>query len=94
MDILVAIVAFSTVIWYIVDRAKDSFWSGRTYSKWLTLGVALLLSIGCVLCFNLDLIFALGVYNSITIMGKILTILILASGSSGISEIIQRIRGK
>lgn len=86
------ITAFSGIIWFIVDRLKDTFWKNLSYSKWLTLAAAVILSIANVFCFKLDLLFGLNLSDSITYMGQIMTIFVLMSGSSGVSEIVDKIR--
>lgn len=93
MNLLSIIIIFSTIIWFLVDRCKDSFWGKYSWGKWCTLAASGLLSIACTFCFSLDIVYALEIVNNSSIMGKILTVLILMSGSSGVSEIIQRIRG-
>lgn len=96
MQPIATILIFSTVIWYIVDRIKKSFDEAQkvNWSKWATIISAAALSTACVLCFNLDLISALSIVQETSLMGQILTILILMSGSSGVSEIISAIKVK
>ena len=96
MQPVVTILIFSTVIWYIVDRVKKAEDSSpkANWSKWATILCACILSTACVLCFNLDLISALNIVKENSLMGQILTILILMSGSSGVSEIISAIKVK
>lgn len=93
MESLAIIIAFSTIIWYLIDRAK-TLWNKYDWGKWVTLGIALMLSVVCTFCFGLDLVMALGISGTVTVAGQIITVLILMSGSSGVSEIIQRIRGE
>mgnify|MGYP006979127016 CR=1 FL=1 len=93
MDILATIVAVSSVIWYVVDRIKQSY-EGLSWGRWLTLGISAILSIASVFCFNLDVMAGLQITEANSIMGQILTVLVLMSGSSGVSEIIQRVRGE
>ena len=93
MDSLMIIVALSAVIWYVVDRIKE-VWTSLSWGKWLTVALSAILSAACVFCFNMDLITALGLTEASSIMGQILTVLVLMSGSSGVSEVIQRVRGE
>ena len=84
MESLAIIIAFSTIIWYLVDRAKI-LWNKYDWGKWATLGAALTLSVVCTFCFGLDLVMALGISETVTVAGQIITVLILMSGSSGLS---------
>lgn len=89
MNSLSLILVLSTVMWYIIERAKQEIWANLSFGRWLTIGSALILGFGLTFAFNLDLIYALGFVNDITLAGKILTSLILMSGSSAVSEIIE-----
>ena len=40
MDTLVLIVALSTIIWYLINRAKEELWSNLSFGKWITIAVA------------------------------------------------------
>ena len=94
MENLSIVAIFSTIIWYLIDRGKDAFWGKYSWGKWVTIGLSAILSAACVFCFNMDLIMALGLTETSSVMGQILTVLILMSGSSGVSEVIQRVRGE
>ena len=91
MDALTLIVALSAVLWYCVDRFKP-VWENVSWGKYITMLVAAVGSFGLVFSFNLDLVAALELVADITIAGKILTGLVLMSGSSAISEVISRIK--
>ena len=91
MDTLVLIVALSTIIWYLINRAKEELWCNLSFGKWITIAVAAILSFAVVFAFNLDLIFALNLTPEISLVGKILTGLVLMSGSSAISEIMEAV---
>ena len=91
MELLVTIVAISTIIWYLVDKAK-LLWADLSWGKWLTIATAGILSFVCVFAFNVDLLAALGLVESNTV-SMILTALIFMSGSSAVSEIIERVKG-
>lgn len=89
MDNLSLILVLSTVMWYVIDRAKKEFWEELSFGRWLTVGCAAVLGFCLTFSFNLDLVYALGFVDSATIAGKLLTGLILMSGSSAVSEIIE-----
>ena len=93
MEMLTLIVALSAVLWYVVDRFKTG-WDALPYGKWITVIVAGIGSFGLVFSFGLDLIFACGLVDSVTMAGQILTGFVLMSGSSAISEVIARIKGE
>lgn len=91
MDALTLIVALSAVLWYCVDRFKP-LWENLSWSKYLTMLVAAVGAFGLVFSFNLDLVAAIGLVAEVSIAGKILTGLVLMSGSSAISEIIAKVK--
>ena len=93
MDALALIVALSAVLWYCVDRFKP-MWENVSWGKYITMLVAGVGSFSLVFSFNLDLVAALELVTEITIAGKILTGLVLMSGSSAISEIITKIKNR
>lgn len=93
MDALTLIIALSAVLWYCVDRFKP-MWENVSWGKYITMLIAAVGSFSLVFSFNLDLVAALELVSEITIAGKILTGLVLMSGSSAISEIIAKIKNK
>ena len=93
MEMLTLIIALSAVLWYVVDRFKTG-WDTLPYGKWITVIVAGVGSFGLVFSFGLDLIFACGLVDSVSMAGQILTGFVLMSGSSAISEVITRIKGE
>ena len=93
MEMLSLILALSAVLWFLVDRFKP-LWEGLSFGKYITLLVAGIGAFALVFSFNLDLIFACGLVEATTIAGKIMTGLVLMSGSSAVAEIIERVKGK
>lgn len=93
MEMLTLIIALSAVLWYVVDRFKTG-WDALPYGKWITVVVAGIGSFCLVFSFGLDLIFACGLVDSVSMAGQILTGFVLMSGSSAISEVIARIKGE
>lgn len=91
MPNLTIIVLLSAIIWYCVDRFKP-IWTNKSWGKYITTAVAGVLGAAVVFGYNLDLIYAMGIVNEITIIGKLITILAFMCGSSAISEIIARIK--
>ena len=93
MEMLSLILALSAVLWFLVDRFKP-LWGGLSFGKYITLLVAGIGAFALVFSFNLDLILACGLVEATTIAGKIMTGLVLMSGSSAVAEIIERVKGK
>lgn len=93
MEMLTLILALSAVLWFLVDRFKP-LWEGLSFGKYITLLVAGIGAFALVFSFNLDLILACGLVKATTIAGKIMTGLVLMSGSSAVAEIIERVKGK
>ena len=93
MEMLSLILALSAVLWFLVDRFKP-LWEGLSFGKYITLLVAGIGAFALVFSFNLDLILACGLVEATTIAGKIMTGLVLMSGSSAVAEIIERLKRK
>lgn len=93
MEMLSLILALSAVLWFLVDRFKP-LWEGLSFGKYITLLVAGIGAFALVFSFNLDLILACGLVEATTIAGKIMTGLVLMSGSSAVAEIIERVKGR
>lgn len=92
MELLATITALSVIMWYLIDRFKP-LWESITYSKYITIAAAGALACSLVFGFSLDLVFALQLHSGVTLVGQVLTALVLMSGSSAVSEIISRIKG-
>ena len=76
---LTTIIAFSTIMWYLVDRAKLT-WENWKYGYVLTMLLAGALGFGLTFAFNLDLIFGLTLSEAISIPGQVLTGFSLMAG--------------
>ena len=91
MSSIALILALSAIIWYVVDRFKP-IWIDKPFGKYITTAMAGVLGAAMVFGYNLDLIYAMGIVNNISIVGKLVTVLAFMCGSSAISEIIARIK--
>lgn len=91
MDMLFLVGALSIIIWYIIDRFKE-LWTDLPYGKYITIGVAAVLSFLVVFCFGIDILVAFGLFAEVSIMGEILTALIFMSGSSAVAELVRLIK--
>lgn len=92
MDALTLIIALSTVLWYCIDRFKP-LWESLSWGKYITMLISAAGSFALVFSFNLDLVAAIELVAEISLAGKIVTGLVLMSGSSAINEIISKIKG-
>lgn len=92
MDMLTLIIALSAVMWYVIDRFKG-LWAEKTYGKYITMLLAAIFAFGIVFSFELDFIYAIGLVEAVSVAGKIITSLVLMSGSSAIAEIISKVKG-
>ena len=92
MDILTLIIALSSIMWFLIDRFKP-IWSNLSFGKWITIAVSAVAGFGLTFAFNLDVIYACGLVEEISLAGEIITGFVLMSGSSAVAEIIERIKG-
>ena len=91
MSSIALILALSAIIWYVIDRVKVA-WADVPYGKYITTAMAGVLGAAVVFGYNLDLIYAMGIVDNFSIVGKIITVFAFMCGSSAISEIIARIK--
>lgn len=92
MENLTLIMALSAVLWFIVDKFKP-LWAEKSWGKYITMAVAAIGGFGLTFAFGLDLIYACGLMENLTLAGQILTGLVLMSGSSAVAEVIERVKG-
>jgi len=87
------ILAVSTVIWFVVDRFKQIFpWQDLSYGNWITTGIVAILATIAVCTFQLDIFVSCEIVDTCTVFGMIMTVLLIAGGSSCIAEIIKKIK--
>lgn len=82
------ILSISLIIWILIDRFK-SLWTNTKYGSYITTAVALVLGLLCAFTYQLDIIFELGLNDTVSLLGEILTAVALTGGSSCIAEIIE-----
>lgn len=92
MDSLTLILAMSTIMWYLIDNLKENIWGNFEYSNYVTIAVSAVGSF--VLCFSyhLDLIYALGLVAELSVLGQVITALVMMGGSALVSEIVEMFR--
>lgn len=94
MDSLTLIMAMCTVMWYVIDNLKENIWGGNTYSHYITIGVSAICSFVLAFGYKLDLINALNIFPTISVLGQSVTALAMMGGSALVSEIIEMFRKK
>ena len=92
-EMLTLLFVLSTIIWFVIDRVKP-FWSGLSWGKYVTIVVAAVLGAVVVFTYGIDILVALAVTNQVTIVGEILSTLVIMSGSSALSELLKLIKTK
>lgn len=92
MEMLTLIISLSIIMWYIIDRFKE-MWEGTKYGKYITMFVAAVFAFAIAFGFGVDIILALGLVQEGSTIGTVITALALMSGSSAVSEIIERVKG-
>lgn len=92
-EMLALLFVLSTIIWFVIDRVKP-FWSGLSWGKYVTIVVAAVLGAVVVFTYGIDILVALAVTNQVTIVGEILSTLVIMSSSSALSELLALIKAK
>lgn len=92
MNMIYLTLAFSAVLWFLIDRFKP-LWAPYSFGKWITLAASAVGAFGLAFGFKLDLIQGFALSEAITPIGIVLTALIIMSGSSATAEIIEKIKG-
>lgn len=92
MEMLTLIISLSIIMWYIIDRFKE-MWEGTKYGKYITMAVSAVFAFAIAFSFGVDIILALGLVQESSTIGTVITALALMSGSSAVSEIIERVKG-
>lgn len=92
MEMLTLIISLSIIMWYIIDRFK-AMWEGIKYGKYITMLVSAVFAFAIAFGFGVDIILALGLVKEGSTIGTVITALALMSGSSAVSEIIERVKG-
>ena len=92
MSMIAIIVSLATIMWYVIDNLKEKLWAGTKYSSYITIAVSALGSFALVFGYGLDIVFALGLVKSATVIGEIITALAMMAGSAVVSEIVELFR--
>lgn len=92
MTQITLILFLNTIMWYVVDNLKENIWGGKPFSRYITIAVSGLGAFALALGYKLDLIAALGIVDSVSILGQTITALAMMGGSAVVSEIVEMFR--
>ncbi len=92
-EMMTLLLVLSTIIWFVIDRVKSA-WSGLKYGKYITIAAAAILGALVVFTYGIDILVALAVTGQVTVIGEILSTLIIMSGSSALSELLELVKVK
>ena len=84
------IISFSIIVWIIIDRVKP-LWESFKYKSVLTSAIALVCGLVIALVYKLDLIVALEMADTESVIGYIFTAFAIMGGSSCINEILHKL---
>lgn len=93
MSMLALLLAISAIEWYIIDNLKEKIWGSISWGNYITIAVSLLASFALAFSFKLDILLAVGLVETTTNAGIVLTAFALSSGSSAIAELVEGIGG-
>lgn len=91
MTILAQISGFSLVLWFCVDRVKI-LWNKYSWGKYITLCLSIALGEVLAFGFKLDFIYGTELFDSVSIIGMIVTGIILSAGASPIAELVEMLK--
>lgn len=92
-EMMTLLFVLSTIIWFVIDRAKP-LWASLSWGKYVTIALAAVLGAVVVFTYGIDILVALAVTSQVTVVGEILSTLIIMSGSSALSELLELIKSK
>lgn len=92
-EMMTLLLVLSTIIWFIIDRIKP-LWAGLSWGKYITIALAAILGAVVVFTYGIDILVALAVTGQVTVVGEILSTLIIMSGSSALSELLDLVKTK
>lgn len=92
MNDMTFIFVVSSILWLLIDWAKP-IWEKAAQAKYISMAVALVGAIALTVTFGLDLLVALELTETVTIIGSVFAALAITAGSGIINEIIKAISG-
>lgn len=94
MSQIALILILNTIMWYVVDNLKENIWGGKPFSRYITIAASGIGSFALAFGYSLDLIAALEIVNSVSLLGQTITALAMMGGSAVVSEIVEMFRNK
>lgn len=85
------IISFSIIVWIFIDRVKP-LWESVKYKSVITSALALACGLIIALFYHLDLVVALELANTETLIGKVFTAFAIMGGSSCINELLHKLQ--
>ena len=89
------ILMLSVIVWWAIDQAKrlyPVFKLPDAVQKIVTVVLAVGAGAGFAFGYHLDLLVTLGLYEQVTIGGKIMAMVAIAAGSSAVFELTQKLK--
>lgn len=86
------IISFSIIVWIFIDRIKP-LWERFKWKSILTSALALACGLVIALYYHLDIVVALDLAETESIIGYVMTAFAIMGGSSCINEILDRLSG-
>ena len=93
MNMLALLLAISAIEWYVIENLKKNVWGNLPWGNYITIGVSLVASFALAFAFNLDILVAVGLVDTVSQAGIMLTGFVLSSGSSALAELLEAIGG-
>lgn len=92
MDAIMMILFLNTIMWYVIDNLKENIWGNKVYSRYITIAVSALAAFALSFGYNLDIVYALSITDTVSILGQIITALAMMGGSAVVSELVEMLR--
>jgi hypothetical protein len=92
MDAIMMILFLNTIMWYVIDNLKENIWGNKAYSRYITIAASALGAFALSFGYGLDIVYALSITNTTSILGQIITALAMMGGSAVVSELVEMLR--
>lgn len=93
MNMLTLLLTISAIEWYVIENLKKNVWGNFSWGHYVTIIVSLVASFALAFSFQLDILVAVGIVETASKAGIMLTGLVLSSGSSALAELLEAIGG-
>lgn len=85
------IIILSVIMWVFIDWMKAN-WEQYSWGRWVTIGLSAFLGVAQAFLFDLDLLVALEVVPTATVLGHLYAGLCMCGGSALIYKLLEAIR--